>query len=49
MACQTKATKCAKLKIPVGTGKKISLVLLDVGRVGMPNNEAGRGYKSQVI
>lgn len=40
---------CKTRKIPVGTGKKISLVLLDVGRVGMPNNEAGDLYKSQVI
>ena len=51
MACQTKVTKWAKLERhpTVGTGKKISLVLLDVGRVGMPNNEAGELYKSQVI
>lgn len=48
MACQTKVTKLERHPT-VGTGKKISLILLDVGRVGMPNNEAGELYKSQVI
>ena len=48
MACQTKVTKLERHPT-VGTGKKISLILLDVGRVGMPNNEAGELYNHVIF
>lgn len=38
-----------KRSLAVGTGKKISLVSLDVERVGVSNTETGELHKGQVM